>query len=97
MTDKRRKCPADRRRQLLVDQEYLCAYCLIPFGSVIQKGRRLKLSVVNWDHVLPFAYLQANPGHNWAATCMVCNQIKGADVFKTMDEIRDYTTESWCA
>lgn len=95
MGEIRRPCPSGLRVRLLAEQGYCCAYCLIPFGSVVKKGNRLKLTVVEWDHVLPYAYVQANPEHNWAAACMICNRIKGAEIYTSMDEVREYIKQHW--
>lgn len=91
----RKLCPTSLKHQLILDQEGLCAYCLIPFGSIIQHGRRYKLSVVNFDHVLPLAYTNNNPDSNWAAACNFCNSIKGSKMFDSMDEIRTFMFNRW--
>lgn len=84
----RKLCPTPLKHQLIKDQHGLCAYCLVPFGSIIQYGRRYKLSVVHFDHMLPFAYTNNNLDTNWAAACNFCNGMKGSKVFKSVDDIR---------
>jgi hypothetical protein len=89
----RRRPRNERQRNLLAGQEYLCFYCTIPFGSVVSKRGRFVLTVVNYDHVLPFALLNANPDGNWVAACQICNQIKGSHVFQSIPEAREHVLE----
>jgi 5-methylcytosine-specific restriction endonuclease McrA len=91
----RRPCPHELRPQILEAQGYACLYCSIPFGSVIRRGRRLLVTVVHWDHVVPLAYLQANPNGNWAAACMVCNRIKSDELFTDFTEMRAWIDSQW--
>lgn len=91
----RRSCPNDLKAKLLEDQGYICAYCQVPFGSVIRKGSRLRLSVVNFDHVIPHAYLGTNPRSNWVAACNFCNQMKSSEMFASWEDVRGYIEYTW--
>jgi hypothetical protein len=92
---RRRPCPMDRKNWLLRDQGYICAYCMIPFGSVIKRRSRLGLSNVNFDHFIPVAYTNGNPLGNWVASCNYCNGIKSALIFDSVDEVREYVEKMW--
>ncbi len=91
----RKVCPTALKITLIEEQQGLCAYCLVPFGSVIQYGRRHKLSVIHFDHFVPFAYTNGNAAGNWVAACNFCNLIKGAKMFDDLAEAREYITDRW--
>lgn len=86
----RRQCPTVVRRALLARQDFLCAYCAVPFGSVVRKRGRLILTAVQFDHMVPLAWTQTNPDDNWAAACNICNQLKGALLFRTIADLVTY-------
>lgn len=43
-----------------------------------------------WDHYIPLHYSRDNRDINFVAACGSCNTIKGAKVFWSADEARDY-------
>lgn len=88
----RRACPKDHARELLAQQGYVCVYCAEPFGSVV-KRRKLSVTMVNYDHAIPLAFLNSNPRWNWVAACNVCNAIKGSKMFASIHEIRMHVLE----
>lgn len=72
--------------KILNAQNYRCAYCTHPFGSVVlHKGRRI-VTVLEWDHFVPYSYIQRNPDDNWLAACRVCNRLKSTDLFQSREE-----------
>jgi hypothetical protein len=52
---------------------------------------------LEWDHKVPFSFLQANPRENWAAACNICNSLKGNLHFADLQEAREYLAERWAA
>jgi hypothetical protein len=91
----RRKCPTDRKRWLLNHQRFVCAYCAIPFGSVVLRRGRLSLTSVHFDHFVPHAYLNNNPVGNWVAACNVCNSIKSSLMFDSVEQAAYHITTMW--
>lgn len=89
----RRQCPKDRIDHLLRQQGYVCAYCAVPFGSVIRHHGRMKISACHLDHVVPLAFLNSNPSGNWIAACNFCNQVKSDHLFHSLAEARSYILE----
>lgn len=96
MNATRKTCPLSIRREVLRNQEYKCGYCDLPFGSVVAKWGNLSLlTVVHWDHVVPYSYARSNPDDNWVAACMICNYAKSSGMFLDVIEIREHIKEYW--
>ncbi|WP_407563352.1 hypothetical protein [Streptomyces sp. 184] len=85
----RRRAPlkADKER-IITKQGYVCLYCEIPLSTVIRRGRREITLKVNWDHFVPYAYSLRNPSDNWVLACHVCNGIKLARMFDSVEAAR---------
>lgn len=86
----RRLPPKEYRDYQLNKQDNRCFYCDALFGDEGFRNQtpvRIKLT---WDHQLPFAYSQDNRNMNFVAACQVCNGIKSAMVFQTVDEAKAY-------
>lgn len=85
---------ADQRRVLEMQGDN-CLYCQIPIGTIVwrrYKATRRSLTVTlrrNWDHFVPYAFLEQNPGMNWVLACHVCNRIKKASIFATVEDARE--------
>lgn len=78
------------RRSQLEAQQNRCIYCGIQFGeNAVRDGKTVALGIV-WDHFVPYLYTQNNGPANFVASCQVCNQIKAAFSFHTMEEARVY-------
>ena len=81
---------------ILTVQGDVCLYCEIPIGTTIWRryraSRRYRsLTVVlrrNWDHFVPYAFLEQNPNTNWVLACHVCNAIKTSKMFDTVESAR---------
>ena len=84
----RRLPPLEQRKAVLAEQADRCFYCERLFGSVVWYQRRKRLLQVNWDHLVPHAYLNASPPANFVAACQLCNQAKGALIFNTIEEAK---------
>lgn len=95
---RRRLLSAAEREEQLDRQENKCFYCFYTLGGYVQQrytnGRicwkRLK---VNWDHQVPYVLTQDNTAQNFVAACHVCNGIKAAFLFQTVEEARLYVQE----
>lgn len=87
---RRRPRIADRRR-VFDAQGDVCLYCELPIGTEILRTKRTSNVVTlrrAWDHFIPHAYIARNPGANWVIACHICNEIKKAGVFATVEEAR---------
>jgi len=90
----RRRFPSKQVRDAILGQQgHHCFYCEQEFGSVYARNNRELVRRVNWDHFLPFAYLQSNPSANWVAACNVCNQLKQSRIFYDREEAKRILTE----
>lgn len=90
-TEKRRKIPG-RAFQVwqLEYQDGKCFYCQIHLGGyAFRNGRAIKLKI-HWDHLVPYSYSQNNKPVNFVASCHICNMIKRALMFQTVEEARIY-------
>lgn len=91
-----RKGPtASERLSIVSRQGYVCLYCELPIGSKVHRSatRRhragMVILVANWDHFVPYAYLQSNPSANWVLACHVCNGIKSDAMYPSVDAARE--------
>jgi 5-methylcytosine-specific restriction endonuclease McrA len=82
--------PAADRNSVLLAQENRCFYCEREFGEFYRLGRRTSRLTVNWDHLVPYAYLNSSPPANFVAACRDCNAAKGSMMFQTIEEARIY-------
>lgn len=86
----RRQPSTGYKRDQLLAQDHRCFYCNILFGGHRSwKGKIVKVRI-EWDHLVPFAYLQSNPDSNFVAACHICNRLKSSKVFQTVEEARAY-------
>lgn len=76
------------RHEVLAKQANRCYYCEFEFGTVYLREGKERVRRLNWDHFIPFAYLQTNPTTNWVAACSLCNGIKHDRIFYDRDEAR---------
>lgn len=88
----RRLPPAAERKAQLEAQDHRCIYCLNVFGSHVLCGVRMIRVLLNWDHVIPYAYSQNNYGRNFVAACRTCNALKSDHLFQTLDEAQIWIT-----
>lgn len=62
----------------------MCAYCLLPFGTVVfHAGHEFTQKPVG-DHFVPYAFGKRTTVDNLVAACQVCNSIKRALMFESM-------------
>jgi len=81
------------RQRVLIEQRGLCLYCCQPLDGAVFRGGRVIWLELQWDHMIPYAYLDRNPADNWAASCQVCNAIKSDLHFSSIHEARDHILE----
>lgn len=86
----RHKPPKEYQEAQLERQAHRCFYCFIRFDSSVRYNKRVCRLMIQWDHIVPFAYLQTNPAENFVAACQICNHLKAAKVFQTVEEARSY-------
>lgn len=84
----RRRPRAVDRERIIAQQGYVCLYCEIPISTKIWRKTREVILCAAWDHFIPYAYSQQNPGHNWILACHVCNGIKTARMFNDVESAR---------
>lgn len=84
----RRKPSIEVREHILIEQRGACFWCLLPLDSTIWQGQRSIDYELEWDHAVPFAYLQASPAGNWVASCQICNAVKSDLRFRSVEEAR---------
>ena len=78
------------QREILERQGGRCLYCCKEFGSLYFRHGKMGRLRIHWDHMVPYAYINANDGANFAAACNLCNLFKSSLVFQTLDEARIY-------
>lgn len=87
--DQRRGPRRAEREQALRRQGNRCLYCEIPIGTQIWRGNQTVTLRAHWDHFVPYAYALRNGSSNWVLACHVCNAIKTARVFATVQDARE--------
>lgn len=75
--------PAIRREVEL--QQHLCAYCVLPFGTVVRRAGNEITQKPQGDHFEPFSLSQRTRIVNLVAACQVCNRIKASGVFESIE------------
>jgi hypothetical protein len=90
----RRLPPVEDREAVLLRQDHRCIYCERAFGGVVFLGTQPMFLTIEWDHFVPFVYSQNNGTLNFAAACQICNGIKSAKFFHTIEEARLYVTQA---
>lgn len=65
-----------------------CLYCELPIGTSIWRRSQTVILRTNWDHFVPYSYLARNPDNNWVLACHVCNGVKTARMFDTVQAAR---------
>lgn len=88
-TSHRRKAPSAKQCEtILREQGSRCLYCEREFGTfVYRNGKQIRLKLV-WDHLVPYVYSRSCADQEFCAACHVCNGIKSATVYQTLDEAR---------
>lgn len=91
----RKRPPKKDQRRILDLQENRCIYCGRYFGTVVYNGKKNVVLKIHWDHFVPFAYSQNNKEANFLAACNICNLLKCARMFQTVEEAQVYLQNKW--
>lgn len=92
-----RKRPRETdKRRISELQSGRCLYCDLPIGAEIirwsdpgHKRNGLVVLRPQWDHFVPYSYSLRNPSANWVLACHVCNGIKTARMFDSVEKARE--------
>lgn len=71
------------RDRILIEQTGRCAYC----------NAGLDDQQIEWDHFVPYIYLQNNPDENWVASCRPCNRAKSSRIFASEADLTAFCME----
>lgn len=75
---------AESVERVTVQQDHLCAYCNLPFGSVVSyRGETVQTPV--GDHFTPFSHSGATRVSNLVVSCQICNGIKSDQLFESIE------------
>lgn len=86
----RRQPTASQKRAILAEQRDRCLYCERAFGTWAFRGGRSVRLRVHWDHMIPFVYSASCSDNEFCAACHICNGIKAARMYQTLDEARTH-------
>jgi 5-methylcytosine-specific restriction endonuclease McrA len=83
--------------RLAVRQHQRCAYCLYAFGTVVLRRGRYQPIILSptVDHIEPYTYLGNDSPRNVVAACQVCQHIKGARIFSSIQDIQTFVRKQW--
>lgn len=65
-------------------QGHQCAYCTLPFGSVITHHGKDRITTAIADHWIPWANGGLSTNENCVASCDVCNGVKSSDHYDSL-------------
>ncbi len=68
-------------------QEHMCAYCTLPFGTVVQY-RGETVQTATGDHFVPWSYSERTEEQNLVVCCQVCNGIKADRIYDSLEHAR---------
>ena len=83
------------KKRLLEDQDFRCLYCERRFGSTVYRDGKAVTLRVQYDHWSPYVYSINNSNANFVAACHVCNGIKSAFIFDTLEEAKIAIQARW--
>ncbi|SRR6266496_713060 len=90
---KRERPSAITQAIILKKQHYKCLYCKLLFGTGLYKDGKFMTIDLEWDHLVPYSYLLANPINNWVAACQICNRLKYNKIFNFLYELKHWLVE----
>lgn len=67
-------------------QNYLCAYCRLPFGTVVSTRRGDTIQNLVGDHWKPFSWREDGTLDNCVASCQICNGIKSDRLYDCLED-----------
>lgn len=86
----RRTPPVGIKKQILEAQNHSCFYCERRFGSHIIYKNKERVLALRWDHIVPWIFSQDNRPENFIAACQICNGVKLARMFDSVEDLRLY-------
>lgn len=78
------------RNKILEAQNNSCFYCERRFGSRIIYKNKERILSLRWDHIVPWVFSQNNRPENFIAACQICNGVKLARMFDSVEDLRIY-------
>ena len=91
-----RKKPSKKvKEKILKDQNHQCYWCDHDFHTPYFRYDSIRKLLPNWDHLIPYAYVQANADENFVASCSICNGFKSSKMFNSDEACRVYLKERW--
>lgn len=87
---KRLRPSVSAQQRILKIQDNKCLYCEKEFGVAYQRNRKILLTRLHFDHLIPFSYSKTNPDFNFVAACNICNALKSNLFFDTVQEVFHY-------
>jgi hypothetical protein len=106
----RYKPSAAKQSELLEEWNNRCAYCELPFGTLVwrrgigredktRKGYRPNFGYLTvqleWDHFVPFAYTDSCADGQFLPACQLCNGLKSDSMFRTIEGARESLEPHW--
>ena len=85
--------PDSLKKKILDEQEFCCFYCLMPFNFEVERKGKIIKREIEFDHLVPFSFINNDKRENLVASCNVCNRLKSSMCFQTVDEARVYLQE----
>lgn len=80
---------AESIERVTSQQNHICVYCTLPFGSVVSyRGETVQTPV--GDHFIPFSQSGATRVDNLVVSCQVCNSIKADQLFDSIEHASRY-------
>lgn len=76
-----------KQKEIKEKQFNKCIYCGVYFGTPYLYKNKIRRTKINYDHLLPFSFLQDNPDDNWVDSCNICNGIKSNIIFDSMQDV----------
>lgn len=87
---RRKRLSKKRKEKILQDQNNCCLYCQNEFGIFYRYKNKVRITKLEFDHMMPFSYNANSSDDNRIASCNICNSIKGSNIFNTIEEIRNF-------
>lgn len=81
---------------MIREQDFRCIYCLNKFGTLVGvSGARTRWLQPLVEHFRPFSLVGTDDPGNLVMACGLCNLLKSADVYETIDEAREEIASAW--
>jgi hypothetical protein len=88
--NKRDHIPQWKREAIIAAQSNTCYYCGVSFGETVMRNGKPTHIKAHIDHVVPWSMGGRNTPGNLVAACNVCNSIKSARTFSSVESCREF-------